>query len=339
MESINSYRDSEILHRQDRELHEWTGPDGQKHSFGGPDPRSDDEIWRAEILFWRRSQPTLGNAASLIQQSVELALKGRIAAISPFLLILRPEGRDLPKGIKGGDIPFSSFRSVDAADLLRLHNTVVTPELRLDDKFAGYWDDLRRRRNVIMHSARASGTTSRLLTSPELAKDIIRVTLQLHPGKSWYERMVEHGEADKIAAAHDISPEVNRGAALLTLAHMVDVLRPAFVREYLGIDERRRLYECPACLGAVERNIFDDDPFPRYARLVAQPDGSAYVSCPICRMESPVIRGKCTECKGTVLCVEPHQNVHRLMCLSRGEDLGDPPSGTPRAFPSGMAED
>ncbi|ESY90685.1 hypothetical protein [Mesorhizobium sp. LNHC209A00] len=33
--------------------------------------------------FWRRSQPLLANAYSLIQHAMELALKGRIAAITP----------------------------------------------------------------------------------------------------------------------------------------------------------------------------------------------------------------------------------------------------------------
>lgn len=308
--SIRSYGDSEVLHRNDTPLHEFDGHDGTRHSIGGPDPRSDDEIRDVEVLFWRRSQPALGNAVSLIQQAVEIALKGRIAAISPFLLILR-EGRELPKPVKGGDIPFSAFRTIDASDLLRLHNAVVEPELRMNDKFATYWEDLRRRRNVIMHSARPSVTDSRLLTSPELAEDIIRITLQLHPGKTWYERMVEHGEADEDAAAHEILPDINRAFAIRTLSDVVDVVRPAFAREFLGIDRRRRLYECPNCLAQADRDCLDRDPFPSFAKLVTPPDGPATVVCPLCRMESPIILGRCSEddCRGTVFCVEPHKYV------------------------------
>jgi hypothetical protein len=36
--------------------------------------------------YWRASQPALANAITLLQQSHEFALKGRIAAVSPFLL-------------------------------------------------------------------------------------------------------------------------------------------------------------------------------------------------------------------------------------------------------------
>jgi hypothetical protein len=137
LESLDSYEQSEIIHPQDTPVHTFQTDDGQVHTFGGPDTRyTPEQRAAAEQLFWRRSQPMLGNALSLIQQAVEMGLKGRIAAVSPFLLIAR-DARDYPGNSTTRDVPFSEFRSLDAADLLRVHNTVCPA--RLDGEFAVFW--------------------------------------------------------------------------------------------------------------------------------------------------------------------------------------------------------
>jgi hypothetical protein len=73
----------------------------------------------ASIEYWTKSQPALANAFGLIQQAMEMALKGRIASISPFLLISR-DPKDWPKGVDTDAVPFSEFRTLDAADLVKL---------------------------------------------------------------------------------------------------------------------------------------------------------------------------------------------------------------------------
>lgn len=82
----------------------------------------------ASSEYWAKSQPALANAFGLIQQAMEMALKGRIALISPFLLIPR-DPRDWPKGVENHGVPFSEFRMLDAADLFKVHNTFITPPL------------------------------------------------------------------------------------------------------------------------------------------------------------------------------------------------------------------
>jgi hypothetical protein len=68
--------------------------------------------------YWTRSQPALANAYSLIQQGMELALKGRIAAVSPLLLIGNPG--DWPGRAATEDVSFGELRTLDAADLLKV---------------------------------------------------------------------------------------------------------------------------------------------------------------------------------------------------------------------------
>ena len=66
--------------------------------------------------YWQSAQPILRNALGLIQQAQELGLNGKLAAVSPYLLISQDASR-WPGG--SGPVSFSSFRTVDAVDLPR----------------------------------------------------------------------------------------------------------------------------------------------------------------------------------------------------------------------------
>lgn len=104
-----------------------------------------DEI----ALYWSSAQRPLSNALTLVQQGIEFLLKGRIINISPYLLISR-EPKEWPKNCDQRDASYSEFRMVDAQDLVRLHNTVN--ELRLSQTFRLQYEELRHRRNKIMHT-------------------------------------------------------------------------------------------------------------------------------------------------------------------------------------------
>jgi hypothetical protein len=112
---------------------------------------NDDEDGEIATEYWKRSQPALANAYSLIQQGMELTLKGRIAAISPFLLIGH-DPKDWPKGVDSKDVSFGEFRTLDAVDIVKVHNAFCSP--RLGDEFKQFWEKIRKDRNKIMHSAK-----------------------------------------------------------------------------------------------------------------------------------------------------------------------------------------
>lgn len=76
-------------------------------------------------------------------------MKSRIAEVSPYLLIGR-DPKDWPKGVGVRAVPFSEFRTIDAADLLKVHNTFCQPSL--DEGFRVFWEGVRRERNRITHS-------------------------------------------------------------------------------------------------------------------------------------------------------------------------------------------
>lgn len=69
--------------------------------------------------YWTYAKPELTTALAMVQNAVEFYLKGKIISISPYLLISL-EPRNLPKSSTNSDISFSSFRMLDAQDLVKV---------------------------------------------------------------------------------------------------------------------------------------------------------------------------------------------------------------------------
>jgi hypothetical protein len=110
----------------------------------------EDRRWAEAVeQYWQAAQQELATAMALAQQGTEFLLKGRIAQVSPFLLISGDPG-DWPGGCDRGDVPFAVFKTIDAQDLLRAHDTVCMP--RLTDQFRERFEKMRRLRNSVMHT-------------------------------------------------------------------------------------------------------------------------------------------------------------------------------------------
>jgi hypothetical protein len=80
----------------------------------------------------------LNNAISLLQQSLEIFLKAKIAEVSPFLLIAG-DPQSWPSPNKLGQVEFSDFRTLDAAHLCRSARIVSTG---LTDQFVQFYTRL-----------------------------------------------------------------------------------------------------------------------------------------------------------------------------------------------------
>jgi hypothetical protein len=65
----------------------------------------------------------LNNAISLLQQSLEIELKARIAKVSPFLLIAG-DPQSWPKAGKSRQVDFSDFRTLDSVHLCKICDVV-----------------------------------------------------------------------------------------------------------------------------------------------------------------------------------------------------------------------
>lgn len=91
------------------------------------------------------SQEDLHAILSIVQQCNEIALKARIVAVSPYLLLLN---NDVGFTAIGKDIEFSSLRTLDAVDLPKAVNTLTTTPL--SQAYIQRYGELRVQRNHIL---------------------------------------------------------------------------------------------------------------------------------------------------------------------------------------------
>jgi hypothetical protein len=249
-----------------------------------------DDVDEAQVEYWKRSQPALANAYSLVQQGLELALKGRIALVSPFLLIGDPG--DWPARAANEDVSFGEFRTLDAADLVKVHNSLRSPGL--SDQFRTFWDEVRKERNKIMHSA-----TIRSVAPGDLVRAILIASNVLFPELRWPARLLEMEEDGRLAALgfnDDVQNNV-MGQIDTALRH----LTPAEARSFLGFDKGRRAYICPRCYFAANRDWQDE--WPHLAQFKSRSRGASDLYCIVCEAVTKVARSPCQEpdCKGDAI--------------------------------------
>lgn len=122
--------------------------------FANRNEDEDDQRIREE--FWSKAQPSLQIAAILVGQATEFLLKGRIAEVSPLLLL---EPRAFQTGAK--PVRFAELRTINAEDLVPVHDAVRHQPL--DPSFAAFVSTLRTRRTrsstrwmVVVESSRVT---------------------------------------------------------------------------------------------------------------------------------------------------------------------------------------
>lgn len=263
--------------------------------------------------YWAKSQPELANAFGLIQQAMEMALKGRIASISPFLLISR-DPKDWPRGVDTGAVPFSEFRTLDAADLVKVHNTFAT--VPLDEKFREFWEKVRRDRNKIMHSV-----STMALDAATLVRTMLTAAQTLFGEVYWPKRLLDLESTGKYAAYgfDDYSYNV--------VLHQIDIairhLTPKENKTFFGFDTKRHCYICPNCYNHANHDAREE--LPELAQLKSKTQGERALHCILCDGTVEVDRVSCTNpgCPSNVIC-----DGMCLTCLSSQND--------PRNFSSNL---
>ncbi|MCP8892034.1 hypothetical protein [Sphingomonas faeni] len=241
--------------------------------------------------YWQRVQPALANAFSLIQQGMELALKGRIADVSPFLLVGR-DPRDWPRGVDSGDVSFGEFHTLNASDLVKVHNSVITP--RFDEPFKDFWEQVRQDRNRIMLS-----TSRPSFEAGDVVRTILTAIEALYHDMPWPQRLLAFEGDGKFTVfgfvddvRNNVMREVDDAQKLLTTAEK---------KRFFGIDSKRHAYVCPKCYYDANRDWQDD--WPRLAQLVTKTPGETGLRCIVCATTTTVDRDDCSyaRCPGNVL--------------------------------------
>jgi hypothetical protein len=273
----------------------------------------------ASTEYWTKSQPALANAFGLVQQAMEMALKGRIASVSPFLLISR-DPKDWPKGDDTGAVPFSEFRTLDAADLVKVHNTVSA--VPLDKHFRAFWDEVRRDRNTIMHSV-----SPKSFDPTTLVRTLMTAAHALFADVRWPQRLLDM-EAEGKYAAYGLD-DSTQNIVMRQVDIAVRHLTPAENRRFFGYDVKRHSYICPNCYYRANRDA--EDSWPALAQFPSKSAGERALHCVVCDETVEVERIACTnpDCQGDVIydgicftCVSSQDNPQGFRSGLTEEDLG-----------------
>lgn len=242
--------------------------------------------------YWAAAKRTLTTALTIVQQAVELIIKGRIAEISPYILISDPPSQ-WPSPYKDGGIDFEEFRTIDAQDLIRVHDTFA--KAPFDRNFVQKFHSLRGRRNIVMHSAGKNVSVQ----VAEVIDNVLYMHKSLFPEESWFQVRKEFLHRDP--GSHLGSGEYATNTTCWEAEIVMRLLEPSQVTVYLGIDKKQRKYLCPACLDDANT---DAEHFERnLAVLVPKAPGSTNLYCPVCNHTHTVVRKDCTEvnCQGNVI--------------------------------------
>jgi hypothetical protein len=244
--------------------------------------------------YWAAAKRRLTTALSITQQGVEFVLKGKIAEISPYLLIVDPPAK-WPSPYDKNTISFSDFRTIDAQDLIRVIDTFA--EVPMPVKFADQFHQLRDKRNRIMHSVDKRLTVN----VTEVVDSILFMHKALFPNENWPSVRLSflEEEPDSELGAYEYS--TNRVCWEISL--VIDLLPPSKVKDYFGIGKNQRRYVCPKCISQANTDMGF-----KYKLAVLNPKGptSTQLYCPVCNLTHTVLREVCKkeDCPGNVLSEE-----------------------------------
>lgn len=241
--------------------------------------------------YWSRTQPALSNAFVLIQQALELGLKGKISAISPYLLIGDPN--DWPSRAATENVSFGELRTLDAVNLVKVYNSVsLNP---LNQAFIDFWTKLRNDRNKIMHSP-----SIRYFDPKHVIKTLLDAVFYIFGEENWPLTLANlEYEGGSVALS---SSDFVVNVVMLEIQIAINYLEPRDAKKFFRFDKGRRAYMCPHCYREAGSDWFVD--WPRLAQFQGRQAGATKLHCVVCQTESQVERVKCPEdgCPGDVMC-------------------------------------
>lgn len=257
-----------------------------------------------EEAFFLHAKPKLMSSFTLVQQAVEFYLKGKIAEVSPYILISN-DSRNWPKNADKSDISFSEFRTIDAQDLVKIHNTFS--ENRLDEPFKVWFNEMRNIRNKIMHSV----SSKDFIEPTHLAEAILTAHAHFWGAHQWVRsRFVYHlnSPSNRISFMTESEKEGYRYFEIHEeISIAVKALKPSLVKKLFGFNKKSKAMECNFCEEHFENIEFYDHGRWRthlIDTLVQSELSNTSYTCFICENTLNVLDAHCVECRDTKINVE-----------------------------------
>jgi len=265
------------------------------------------EEWREYLI---EAQTDLQSICSLLQQSMELALKARICAVSPYLLLL-DTGMKLSATSK--QIDFSELRTLDAVELPGAVNTLT--DIPVSKDFIGKYTDLRSLRNKIMHLGEAGIS----LTPEGVLRQAVSLYLSMWPDRKWLSDRLKFAAQTRQAWLHDGKYTSTHMEVLQEWPINISFFTKGEFKKLFDHEKSKRRYLCHDCVDAGDT---------RYAELDKYECGTAHlnlkgnaVSCIMCGTTFAVDRKKCPDCEGNVIGANGDDWVGR--CHTCGNDTNE----------------
>jgi hypothetical protein len=264
---------------------------------------SEEQEWEGYL---RDAQSDLQGIYSLLQQSQEIGLKALIAAVSPFLLLKRHEA----KISTDGTYDFSDFPTLDASDLIRVHNVFCSRQLSA--AFSGAYDELRRGRNKIAHL----GLFQERLEPMRLIGLMLLQYRELYLDRRWLPDRYRFASLHRWA--HMESREwTSRSGVLVELWRVIPWLKREEFELVFGRPADQARFICPICAQDLNRG---SEPYPADVPTAFLTDSLDGIECALCLNRSAVCRGACsdTDCKSQLFAESGER--HDAMCLVCGAE-------------------
>lgn len=258
------------------------------------DAKFEDEATEEE--FWEATNTKLNSALAMVQQAVELILKGRILDVSPFLII---DGNIADyKTSPDFNSNFFDFRTIEAQELIKTHNLVCSENSKLDANFIIIFNSLRNFRNSVLHTANATVKTSAL----EVISKVLEINNFLFPNERWVDTRKHFLENSPETFLHG-SDHIH---SILSWEFYIvySNLTPSEIKKYFKVDKKSsRNYFCPLCYSESQDAGYSEG---NYAILKPNSPTSTNLYCFVCNENHLVKRINCNDsgCKGNVISEE-----------------------------------
>lgn len=274
----------------------------------GEDPS--DGQWQKEWSEYIEGyQPEMQAVGSVIQQSNELALKAKICAVSPFLLLVNSN----PKfSTTARDIDFSEFRTLDAVDLPASVNSLC-PNSLSDDYIQAY-NEIRSLRNKFAHL----GRTGQHFQPGELTDLLVRQYIELWSDRRWLKDRVSYASRTGPAFFHDGRHFTAASEVMDEWPHTFAHIKKGAFKKLFGFNKTARRYLCHHCVREATTKWYEVDLDKSKTAFLKD---SPTLHCLMCDEGYAVERRRCTAdgCRGNVIGPSEHHGCD--VCHTCGDEV------------------
>ena len=224
---------------------------------------------------------------STIAQSCEIAMKAKVAEISPYLLLA---GGDFNFSKSKDVVDFSDFRTISAVDLPSALKVIC--DNPLSDKFITMYGELRKIRNSVVHI----GDQPNEISISKIVEYLVLQYCTLWDGKLWLKYYLEYSSKSRKSNLFDGSNWNEYADVKSFWSELISVLTKGQFKRLIGKPKNQKRYFCPRCMYYAGSDYFEPD---LKEHATAYYNGKDNLDCIMCGSCFPVVSAgkKCKNCE------------------------------------------